>query len=414
MKPKSPERLVSLDVFRGVTIGAMIIVNNLRIWSDTPLFPHLVHSEWNGCTLADLIFPCFIFIVGVTTVFALDKHAQAGESPLKLYRHIFVRAAILFLLGLLACSWFLFGWLFQSICPPVPVQESMWARFFSPPAHAGVWFFSLANLRIPGVLQRIALVYLAVALLVIHTRSRWRLQAVITVALLLLYWGLMSLPGFQLLPGQDLGAYLDRTLFGEAHLWRFTRTWDPEGLLSTLLAVATGLGGALTGYWLKSGYDQHSKFFGLLLFGCLGVIIGAVWGLVFPINKYLWTSSYAVYTAGFALVFLSAHYWLFDLHQGLRIVARPFLWLGTNPLFAYIGAQIGAIVLGTLYIGTPEHHTHLGPIIQNFFFGKNWDVIDQTGWQDPSWPMLYWAVIYLTFWTLLTGLLYHKRIFFRV
>ena len=384
MKPESRERLVSLDVFRGVTIGAMIIVNNLRTWSDTPRFPQLAHAEWHGCTLADLIFPCFLFIVGVSTVFSLDKRARTGDSPLKLYRHILSRTAILFLLGLLACSWFIFGWLFQAICPPAPYHQSMWATFLSPPANTDVWFFSLANLRIPGVLQRIALVYLAVALLIIHTRSRWRLQAIIAGALLLLYWGLMSLPGFALQPGQDLGAYLDRAVFGEAHLWRFTRTWDPEGLLSTLPAIATGLGGALAGYWLRSKYDGRSKVLGLFFFGGLGVIVGAAWGLVFPINKYLWTSSYALYTVGFALIFLGTHYWLFDL-QGWRIMLiRPFIWLGMNPLFAYVGAQIGAIALGTLYLGTVEHHTHLGPLIQNLFFGKNWDVIDQTRWRDPS------------------------------
>ena len=249
-------RLVSLDIFRGVTIGAMIVVNNLRIWSDTPRFPHLAHSEWNGCTLADLVFPCFIFIVGITSVFSLDKHLKAGVSLLKLYRHIFARTAILFLLGLLACSWFLFGWLFQSICPPAPTTESMWAIFFSPPATPDVYYFSLANLRIPGVLQRIALVYLAVSLLILHTRSRWQLQALVMVGLLLLYWAFMRLPGFHLLPGQDLGAYLDRAIFGENHLWRFTRTWDPEGLLGTMPAIATGLAGALAGYWLKSGYDR--------------------------------------------------------------------------------------------------------------------------------------------------------------
>jgi len=414
VKPESPKRLVSLDIFRGVTIGAMIIVTNLRIWSDTPRFPQLAHAEWHGCTLADLIFPCFIFIVGITTVFSLDKRARSGESPLQLYRHVLSRSAILFLLGLLACSWFLFGWLFQAICPPEPTQESMWRIFLAPPADTEVWYFSLANLRIPGVLQRIALVYLAVALIIIHTRSRWRLQAVIAGGLLLLYWGLMSLPGYALLPGEDLGAYIDRAVFGEDHLWRFSGTWDPEGLLSTLPAIATGLMGALTGYWLRSKYDGPSKVLGLLLFGCLGIILGAAWGLIFPINKYLWTSSFAVYTAGFSLVFLSAHYWLFDLHHWLWLGARPFLWLGMNPLFAYVGAQIGAIALGTLYIGTPDHHTHLGPLIQDFFFGKNWDVIDQTRWRDPSWPMLYWAVIYLTFWTALTGLLYRKRIFFKV
>ncbi len=414
MKVEPNKRLISLDIFRGVTIGGMIIVNNLRVWSDTPRFPLLVHAPWNGCTLADLIFPFFIFIVGVSTVFSLDRRLQAGESHLQLYRHILIRSIVLFLLGLLACSWFFFGWLFQAICPPEATTKSMWAIFLSPPAHAGVWFFSLANLRIPGVLQRIALVYLAVAFLVIQTRSRWELQAVIAAALLLLYWGLMSLPGFQLLPGQDLGAYFDRAVFGEAHLWRSTQTWDPEGLLSTMPAIATGIMGALTGYWLRTRYSGRTKLQGLLLFGCLAMFVGAAWSGVFPINKYLWTSSYAVYSAGVALLLLGVCFWLFDLHDWRLIVAQPFVWLGTNPLFAYVGAQVGAIALGTLYIGTVAHHTHLGSLIQSLLFGKHWDVLGETIWHDPSWPQLYWALLYLSFWTLLTGLLYRRRIFFRV
>jgi predicted acyltransferase len=411
MKPESPKRLVSLDIFRGATIGAMIIVNNLRNWSDTPCFPQLVHAPWNGCTLADLIFPFFLFIVGVSTVFSLDRRVQARESPLQLYRHILIRSTILFLLGLLACSYFFFGWLFQVICPPEATQESIWAIFLSPPANANVWFFSLANLRIPGVLQRIALVYLAVALLIVQSRSRWGLQAIIAGALLLIYWGLMSLWGFSLQPGQDLGAYIDRSVFGEAHLWRFTRTWDPEGLLSTLPAIATGLAGALTGYWLRSKHDRHTKLFGLLTAGCLGIIVGAAWGRVFPLNKYLWTSSYVVYSAGFALVSLGACYWLFDLHEWRIFAIQPLVWLGVNPLFAYVGAQLGALALGIFYVGTVTHHTHLGPLIEGFLFGKHWGVLAET---LCSWPVFSWALLYLTFWTFLTGLLYRKRIFFRV
>lgn len=411
MKPESPKRLVSLDIFRGATIGAMIIVNNLRSWSDTPCFPQLVHAPWNGCTLADLIFPFFLFIVGVSTVFSLDRRVQARESPLQLYRHILIRSAILFLLGLLACSYFFFGWLFQVICPPESTQKSIWAIFLSPPANTNVWFFSLANLRIPGVLQRIALVYLAVAILVIKTRSRWGFQAIIAGALLLIYWGLMSLPGFALQPGQDLGAYIDRAVFGEAHLWRFTRTWDPEGLLSTLPAVATGLAGALAGYWLRSKQDRHAKLFGLLAAGCLGILVGAAWGRVFPLNKYLWTSSYVVYSAGFALVSLSACYWLFDLHNWRIFAIQPLIWLGMNPLFAYVGAQLGALALGIFYVGTVTHHTHLGPLIEGFLFGKQLEVLGET---LCSWPVFSWALLYLTFWTFLTGLLYRKRIFFKI
>jgi len=409
MKLDSPKRLVSLDIFRGVTIGAMIIVNNLMVWSDSPRFRQLIHAEWNGCTMADLIFPFFIFIVGVTAVFSLHRRINTGESRLHLYQHILFRTGVLFFLGLVTSSWFIVGWLFQAICPPAVTRESIWAIFLSPPANTDDWFFSLANLRIMGILQRLALVYLAVSILLIHTR--WRVQAAIAGGLLLLYWGLMSLPGFQLLPGEDLGTYIDLAILGEPHLWD---TWDPESLLGTLPAIATGLAGALTGHWLSSERGGRTKLKGLLLFGFLGIVLGKVWGLVFPLNKFLWTSSYVVYTAGFALVFLGFCFWLIDLRQVNAIWVSPAVWLGMNPLFAYCGSQIVFIALQILYIGTPTHHTHLITIISTALFGKNWDVIGRTAWHDPHWPGLFWALICLTFWTLLTGLLYRKRIFLKI
>jgi predicted acyltransferase len=413
MNPDVPKRLRSLDIFRGLTIAAMIIVNNLVAWTDTPRFPHLTHAEWNGCTLVDLIFPFFIFIVGVTSVFALIKRVKMGESWGRLYKHILIRTGALFFLGLVACSYFIIGWLLQAICPPAENPASIWAIFLSPPADSSVFYFSLANLRIMGVLQRIALVYLVVSILLIHTR--WRTQAVVAGGLLLLYWGLLAkLPGFPLEPGKDLGAYIDRAIFGEAHLWRYAQTWDPEGLLSTLPAIATGLFGALTGHWLLAELDRRDKLIGLFLFGFFGIVFGTAWGYVFPINKHLWTSSFTVYTTGFALMFLGFWYWLTDVKQAKAVWVMPFVWLGMNPLLAYCGAQIGSLALGILYIGTPTHHTHLITLILNTIFGEHWDVAGLTGWQNPRWPSFYWAIIYLSFWTVLMGLLYRKRIFIKI
>lgn len=412
MNPADPKRLLCLDIFRGVTIAGMIFFNNLGAWTDTPRLPRLTHAEWHGCTLVDLIFPFFIFIVGVTTAFSLEKRAKTGESLPRLYRHILIRTGLLFILGLVTGSGFILGWLFQAICPPEVTQKSIWAIFFSPPPATEVYFFSLANLRIMGVLQRIALVYLAVSILLIH--SRWRVQALVAGGLLLLYWGLMSLPGFQLEPGEDLGAFIDRAVFGEAHLWRFGQTWDPEGLLGTLPAIATGLCGALTGHWLKNERDGRDKLIGLFLFGFFGIFVGTAWSYLFPLNKYLWTSSFVVYTAGYALMFLAFWYWLVDIKQVKAVWAQPLVWLGTNPLLAYCGAQIGGIALGALYLGTPTQHTHLISVISNALFGENWDVVGQTSWRDPRWPSFCWAMIYLTFWTLLMGLFYRKRIFFKI
>ncbi len=360
MKAQVSERLLSLDIFRGVTIAAMIMVNNLAYWSDSLRVLRLTHAQWNGCNFADLIFPFFIFIVGVSSFFSLERRGKA-EGPLARYRHILVRTAVIFFLGLLTGSGLLFGWLFQAICPPAEVQKSIWGIFLSPPPGAEVYFFSLANLRIPGVLQRIALVYLPLSIILMHTR--WRVQALLAGGLLLLYWGLMSLPGFAMQPGQDLGAAIDRAVFGGAHLWRYTQTWDPEGLLGTLPAIATGLLGALTGGWLHSRRERRRKLTGLLLAGFLAIIVGAAWGLVFPLNKYLWTSSYVVYTAGFALIFLGFWYWLADVQQWQTVLVQPFVWLGMNPLVAYCGAQLGSLALDVLYLGTPAQHTHLSALI---------------------------------------------------
>jgi len=411
MKAQISERLLSLDIFRGVTIAAMIMVNNLAYWSDSLRVLRLTHAQWNGCNFADLIFPFFIFIVGVSSFFSLARRGKV-EEPLARYRHILVRTAVIFFLGLLTGSGLLFGWLFQAICPPAEVQKSIWRIFLSPPPGAEVYFFSLANLRIPGVLQRIALVYLPLSIILMHTR--WRVQALLAGGLLLLYWGLMSLPGFAMQPGQDLGAALDRAVFGEAHLWRYTQTWDPEGLLGTLPAIATGLLGALTGGWLHSHRERPRKLTGLLLAGFLAIIAGAAWGLVFPLNKYLWTSSYVVYTAGFALIFLGFWYWLVDVQQWQTLLVQPFVWLGMNPLVAYCGAQLGSLALDVLYLGTPAQHTHLSALILKTLFGEHWGGAGLTWLSDPIWPSLFWGLIYLSYWTLLMGIFYRKRLFFKI
>lgn len=389
-------RLASLDIFRGLTIAAMIGVNNLGSGREGAHFAPLVHAEWHGCTLADLVFPFFVFIVGVSAVFSLGKR-RTGGSLLTIYRHIFTRTLKIFFLGL--ATWFLCGWLFQALCPPAATGQGIWSIFFSPPSDSDAYFFSLANLRIPGVLQRLALVYLVVALLVLH--SRWRLQAALAGALLLLYWGLMTLPGFNLEAGEDLGSWIDRAVFGPAHL--FMGDWDPEGLLGTLPAIATGLLGALTGHWLKSARDGRRKLLGLWLFGSLSLAAGWLWGLTFPLNKNLWTSSYVLYAAGYALLVLAAVYWLIDLKRVKVTWAQPFRWLGTNPLLAYCLSQIAFLALYHLYIGTPAAHTNLLTASQQALFGENWDILGLSSWRDPRWPSLFWALACLATWTLVVG-----------
>jgi predicted acyltransferase len=319
-------RLTSLDLFRGVTIAAMILVNNPG--GDHPYW-QLEHARWNGWTPTDLVFPFFLFIVGVSMVFSfqsrLDKSRLArGDSRTLLLLHAFRRGAIIFAIGL-AMNYSL-----------VLAGSS---RF--------------PGLRIPGVLQRIGVCYIAASVLFLYARPRTR--AVIAAVLLIGYWILMRfvpVPGFGV-PGRDipfldpnanLAAYLDRRFL--TTLWDKTR--DPEGLLSTLPAIATALLGIFTGEWLRSDRTPQSKVRGMLLFGVVGLILGRTWAVWFPINKNLWTSSYVLFTAGLALVCLSLCYWAADIKRWAssdKIWTKPFLIFGRNAITAYIVAWLCEVLL---------------------------------------------------------------------
>ena len=321
-------RLTSLDLFRGVTIAAMILVNDPG--NDHSYWP-LEHADWNGWTPTDLIFPFFLFIVGVSLVFSFESRLQRGDSKGVLLLHTIRRAAIIFAIGL-AMNYSL-----VLLAPSIFTQ-----------------------VRIPGVLQRIGICYLAASILFLYTRRRTR--AFVVAALLIGYWVLMRfvpVPGFGV-PGRDipflhpdanLAAYLDRKVF--THLWETTR--DPEGLLSTLPAIATPLLGVFTGEWLRSKRSLKTKALGMLLFGVVGVILGRTWAVWFPINKKLWTSSYVLFTAGLALICLALCYWFMDIKRWggtrfNRIWTQPFLIFGRNAITAYIVAWFVAVSLFLIHI----------------------------------------------------------------
>lgn len=305
----SPPRLLSLDVFRGLTVASMILVNNPGSWGH--IYAPLEHAEWHGCTPTDLIFPFFLFIVGVSISFALGskkehvKHSSLIFTALK-------RALILFGLGL-----------FLSLFP----------RIFTEPIEA------LKVVRIPGVLQRIAVVFFISALIFIKTTPKTQLR--ILIGLLVGYWLSMTfipVPGVgyaNLEKEANLGAWLDRTLLTEAHLWRSARTWDPEGIFSTLPAIATGLFGVLIGSWLKRKDKPDAvKISWMFSIGLLAVILGLIWDLFFPINKALWTSSFVLYTGGLATLGLALCYWLIDV-QGYKKGTTPFVVYGVNAITVF-------------------------------------------------------------------------------
>ena len=312
-------RLISLDAFRGFTIAAMVLVNNPGDWDH--LYRQLAHASWNGWTFTDWIFPFFLFISGVAMVYSLDRRIAAGQRKAALVRQFVRRAAIIFAIGLAL-----------NLIPE----------------------FNLATVRIPGVLQRIALCIAIAAPIVVYHRN-WHQQAAWILALLAAYTGLMlfvPVPDAQgvvaagvLEPGRDFGAYVDRMVLG-GHLWAKAKTWDPEGLVSTLPAVCTLLSGALLGRWLHADVAPADKTVWMMLAGLaclwLGVILDVV---LMPINKNLWTTSYCVFMNGWALLLFAAFYWLIDgsgstpLKDRARRLLQPFTIYGMNALslFAFSG-----------------------------------------------------------------------------
>ncbi len=297
------ERLTSLDAFRGATMAAMILVNNPGRWSS--VYSQLRHAQWNGWTFTDCVFPFFIFIVGVSIVFSLSRRRRLGVADSTLALLISRRALIIFALGLLLNAY--------------P-------------------YFSLSDVRIPGVLQRIAVCYLAASLIVLGSGVRG--QIAWTVGLLVTYWLLMQfypVPGIGpgvYEPGRNFAAYID-SLCLSGHMWSSYKTWDPEGIISTIPAIGTALFGALAAQWLKSDRSGDRKTAGMLLMGIALIALGRSLDPVLPINKNLWTSSYSIFMAGMALICFSGFYWVIDV-KGYRRWATPFVIFGVNAITGYL------------------------------------------------------------------------------
>jgi predicted acyltransferase len=370
------ERLGSLDVFRGLTIAAMILVNDAGDWDKT--YAPLLHAEWHGWTPTDLIFPFFLFIVGVAIPYAFaGRLARSGGDRGPLHRQILRRTLLLLALGLFL-NWF-------------PFYTVDWR-----------------TARIPGVLQRIALVYPVAALAWLHLGKRSR--ALLTAVLLIGYWLAMVLipvPGHgagDLSPQVNLAAWVDHQVLGP-HTWKKAPgPGDPEGLLSTLPAIATALLGLFAGDALRSSRTPREKLSSLLLWGAAATAAGLVWDRWFPINKNLWTSSYVLFTAGAALLPLAMIYFLVDM-KNRDAWARPFLVFGTNAIVAFFGSTLLA------KLGYLIHWTEGGgkvtlqqALYRNLF----------ASWLPDYVASLAWALAYVALWWGLMALLYRRRIFVRI
>ena len=358
----APARLLSLDIFRGLVVAGMILVMNAGDWSH--IYWPLLHAQWNGWTPTDMIFPSFLFMSG----WSMTLSASA-RSPWNVVR----RSALLCTLGL-----------FLNAFP----------------------FFHLATLRIPGVLQRIALCYLVDGLLYLAVK---RPPAIAATAVVLLagYWALMlwvPVPGCgagHLDSLCNLEAYLDRTIFGIPHLWPYGLTaghgvtYDPEGLLSTIPAIATFLFGILAGEWMRSARAGSRKAAALAVAGASLIVTGLLLDPVIPINKRIWSPSFALFAGGFSALALALLYWMFDLHKW-RWGMTPALILGSNAIFVYALALM------------------LSPLLELVGMSHRVFAILSPKFLDPYNASLAWAILFLLVILGLTWPLYRKRLFLRI
>ena len=380
----NPNRLLSLDVFRGMTIAGMVLVNNPGTWS--AIHSPLEHAEWHGLTPTDLVFPFFLFIVGISITLALGRRVETGGINHDIYLKIFRRSLIIFGLGL-----------FMAAFPFYNFTKGEW--------------LDVSQLRIMGVLQRIAVCYLFAALIFI--RTNWKQQAMIAGALLLVYWALMILvnvPGCEIttfdVKACNLAAYLDRVVLTENHIWKQSKVFDPEGLLSTLPAIATTLAGVLCGHWLRRDKDDYEKVSAMFFVGLVLTTIGWIWSFWFPLNKALWTSSYVVYTAGLALCFLGFCYWLIDI-KDYKKWAKPFVIFGVNALALFVFSGLTAKLMGIIKVGADAEGKSVS--LQKWIFDSIFLPL-----AAPINASLMFAISFILVWLFLMWLLYRKRIYIKV
>ena len=375
----APIRLRSLDFFRGATVAAMILVNNPGDWGN--IYAPLKHAEWHGCTPTDLVFPFFLFIVGVSIAYAMGSKKQDPAMHGKTIWKAFKRSLTLFGLGL-----------FLTLFPEV----------FTEPLE------SIQGMRIPGVLQRIALVFFISAILFLKTSEK-NLRTLF-ILLLAVYWVLMTfvpVPGVgaaNLEKETNLGAWLDRSVFTEAHLWKSSKTWDPEGLLGTIPAVATGLFGVMVGVYLKRKDVQDAiKVSWLFSTGCAAVALGLLWDLQFPINKALWTSSFVLFTGGLATLVLALSYWLIDVNKYNKFT-KPFVVYGVNAITVFFLSGLLPQVLVLIKIHAKAGETNL----------YSWMYSGYAANFSPVNASLLWAVSTVLFWLVILWIMYNKKIIIKV
>ncbi|MEO7502417.1 MAG: DUF5009 domain-containing protein [Gemmatimonadaceae bacterium] len=402
-QPAKRERLISLDVVRGLTIAGMLLVNNPGTWS--AVYPPLEHAAWHGWTPTDVIFPFFLFIVGITTHISISARRERGDGDAELVKQILRRGGMIFLLGFLMSLFPFYQWGTIAGIPEPSIIDRI--------------VYRLEHVRILGVLQRIGLVYIAAGLLSLKTTLKQ--QVVIIVALLYGYWFAMTLipvtgtlngvPGRYIgallldKPSETLAAHLDRAILGLNHIWSGSVTYDPEGPFSTIPAIGTAMLGIFAGRWILERRPLIERIAGLFAIGSIGMVLGLMWGWSFPINKNLWTSSYVVFTAGMACVALATIMWLIEW-RNIRWWTKPLVIYGMNPIVAFVGSGVLARCIYTLwkvnYNGKP---TPVETVIYKSVFEP---------WLEPRNASLAMAFATVLFWFAILAWMYRKRIFLKV
>ncbi|MEP7266245.1 MAG: heparan-alpha-glucosaminide N-acetyltransferase domain-containing protein [Saprospiraceae bacterium] len=365
-------RLQSLDVFRGMTLALMLMVNNPGDWGN--IFSPFEHADWHGCTLTDLVFPFFLFIVGVAVPYSLGKLKEAGSVNRDLYLKIGKRTLFIFLIGL---------------------------------ALSGFPYYHFSTIRIPGVLARIAVVYGCISLIFLKIPEKY--YWIVLLYILAIYWFLMTripVPGVgyaNLQAETNLGAWLDYKLL-HGHLWSQSKVWDPEGILSTLPAIGTGLLGVITGIKLRSDESPIQKLNWIFFMGCICLVIGYFWSLVFPLNKKIWTSSFVLFTGGLAMLTLASLTYLIDILKW-DSWTKHFKYFGTNSLMVFVGSGIVARLLGLIKLPQGDNKIALKTFIYNGFKAE---------WLEPKVSSLLFAVCFMLFFYFILKWMYKKQLFWRM
>jgi predicted acyltransferase len=379
------ERLISLDAFRGFTIAGMILVNNPGSWGH--IYPQLAHASWHGWTFTDFIFPFFLWIVGVSMTFSFAVRRGKGDTDMQLLVNVLRRSAIIFGLGLFLAG-FPFGLLWNH-------------------------HFDISTIRIPGVLQRIAVCYLIASFIYVKFSMRGQILAVgglfVSYWLMMFYIPVPELGAGLFEKGRNFAAYIDSILL-TGHMWGATKTWDPEGVISTIPAIATTLFGAVLGDYLRqSPHAKIEKSAWMFTAGAFFLLLGAVLDMWMPINKNLWTVSYSIFMAGWAMCIFGIFYFLIDA-KGYTRWAHPFVVYGMNAIFVFVLSGVAARTMGLWKFNVQLGDGTYGDVSIKTILTQN--LFDP--YFSPLNASLMHAVIWVSVMYLVVWVMYQKKWFVKV